>query len=223
MSNDDLELLDPVRSLVLQKIREHHLTMKGLSKLAQKNEAYFSQFIWRGSPKYLPFDVQNLLSQILQIPVELLHGGKLPVDHYAPVVPVHGIGHPSHSDEGDLTMLKRREGFIPVYECPGKLDDKAAVDWVSSPGPYVGAGAAFGVWIMRSTSRLRPGDLIFVRPSQPTLEGNIAVVGLGDQLLSVGEVTKMNANAAVIRSNDFDESYDSLQHRIMKVTAVVFR
>jgi hypothetical protein len=71
--------LDEVRRLVLDKSKELEITMADMSKAVGKAHSFISQFIKRGTPKYLPEEVRHKLSKVIGVSEELLRGRDLHV------------------------------------------------------------------------------------------------------------------------------------------------
>jgi hypothetical protein len=69
--------LDEVRRLVLDKSKELEITMADMSKAVGKAHSFISQFIKRGTPKYLPEEVRHKLAKVIGVSEELLRGRDL--------------------------------------------------------------------------------------------------------------------------------------------------
>ena len=217
--------LDPIRALILAQAEEHQLPLKALSKALGRNDAYMHQFIWRQSPKRLPEEARGAIAAILHIPEEALKTGRvsdetirlMSVATPKPLLPA------SITDPTQTATAKRREGLVPVYECPGPINDAAATEWVERPGLYAGMGAGFAVWVAEAVGRLRPGDLVFVRPAQPASPGDAVVIAQGERLVAIGELGERGEKAVSVRSAAGDKSYGLPKHSVLKIAAAVFR
>lgn len=66
--------MDPVKELIVQKIRESGLTMAAISRKMNRNAAYLQQFIKRNVPKELEEEDRDVLASILGVDSKLLKG-----------------------------------------------------------------------------------------------------------------------------------------------------
>lgn len=70
------QMLDPVRQLIVDALRQRELTKKAASKLIGKNETYLQQYIERGVPRRLPEEARESLANLLKLPSDILKGAK---------------------------------------------------------------------------------------------------------------------------------------------------
>lgn len=69
--------LDDVRRLVRDKSKELQISMKDMSEAVGMSHSFISQFIKRGTPRYLLEEVRYKLAKVLGISEELLRGRDL--------------------------------------------------------------------------------------------------------------------------------------------------
>ena len=72
--------LDEVRRLVQDKSKELKITLRDMSEAVGKYDSFISQFITRGTPKYLPEEVRHKLAKVIGVSEELLRGRDLDVE-----------------------------------------------------------------------------------------------------------------------------------------------
>lgn len=77
--------MDQVRRTILKRLKERNLEMKAVSLEIGKNHAYLQQFLERGVPAKLKEDVRSRLSEVLDLPEDLLGA---PTKAAAPPPPV---------------------------------------------------------------------------------------------------------------------------------------
>ena len=65
--------LDPVRLLLLKRLKRKKKDLKNASLAVGRNNAYLHQFVYRGSPKALPDDVRQALAKLLGVGEDKLH------------------------------------------------------------------------------------------------------------------------------------------------------
>lgn len=192
--------LDPVRRLILERVREERLTLAHLSRALERNESYMHQFVYRGSPRRLPEDARATLADLLQVPEDMLrgmpkpdgkarsHGGPVGRGHREALLPVAGQAHPGPD--------------IPVYSDDDKIAPENALEWTWRPSRLSTAKGAFALWISRPRGRLRAGDLAYVRIGQPVRLGDTVVALLDDRVAAVGDLVAMDDQHAEVRDGD---------------------
>jgi len=222
--------LDPVRILVMAKLREHRMTMKELSQAIGRNDAYMQQYLKKRSPLVLPTGVAELVGQILHIPVGLLVGDAQREKLAANLRVLPGLLRPVGDGAGGAggqaiagRSTASAEQLVPVYRCPGPMGDGFVTDWVERPGHYAGAGACFAVWVPESCGRLRAGDLLFVRPGQPVAPGDIAALLDGERIEAIGELRDLGGGNATLLLAAGERQIQMSQQQLMRGAAVVFR
>ena len=215
---------DPTRHRIEAELAEKGVNMSALSVALGRNRAYIQQYLKRGTPRVLPEDARERVAEILQIPPELLKPSRtaLAVPQSASSASARRAEAPALRGSGWGAGFRRSEDRIPIFDCPGRLDAALATDWVERPGHYAGGGAGFAIWVTTAVGRLLPGDLIFIRPNQPAVRGDCAVVVREDEILCLGEVTNRSENAVTLRSSDQEKTYGLPEFRIMRVAAAAF-
>ncbi len=166
--------LDAVRKIILDRSAEMRLSLTDLSRAAGRNDAYVHQFIWRGSPKRLPEAERAAIAAALQVPAAALRleysprsgdAGKaaLPPPVFPPYRPA------TQPDHGD----------IPVYVEGGPFDPDKTAEWTPRPGTMAGGNGLAAVWVARDHGRVRAGDMLYVRETQPPAAGRCGGGGAG--------------------------------------------
>ena len=133
--------LDPVRTLVMAKMREHRMNMKELSQAIGRNDAYMQQYLKKRSPLVMPTGVAQLVGQILNIPVGLLVGDaqrqKLAASLRVLPELLRPVGDGAGGAGGQAIAGRSTasaEQLVPVYRCPGPMGDAFVTDWVELAG-----------------------------------------------------------------------------------------
>ena len=216
--------MDPIRDRIFAELDEKGIHMSTLSVALGRNRAYIQQYLRRGNPRFLPEDVRERVAEILQIPPDFLKPprSEIAVPQSLSSAPATRAEAPVPRASGWGTGIRRSEDLVPIFDCPGRIDAVLATDWVERPGHYAGVGAGFGVWVTAAVGRLRPGDLIFIRPNQPAARGDCAVIVRGNDILCLGEVTNRSESAVTLRSSDQEKSYGLSEFSVMRVAAAVF-
>lgn len=197
--------LDPIRQLILQRMRERRLSLADLSRMTGRNAAYMHQFTYRGSPKTLPEATRRALSQILELPEAALLGD-VPASG-APVwsVPTPPVSWPARD--------------VPVLQLGDKIGANP-MEWAARPPSLAAVAGAFAIWISATAGRLRPGDLAFAHPVQPARPGDVVVLIEKDQLCDVGELATLDGNDVILAARGPKE-VDRSRMRLCKVVHLV--
>ena len=199
--------LDPIRHLILQRMRERRLSLADLSRMIGRNAAYMHQFTYRGSPKNLPDGTRRALAQILDLPEAAL-SGETPAAAAAAAV---------WTAPASMTAWPARD--VPVLQ----LGDKTSAnptEWTSRPPTLAAVTGAFAVWVSTATGRLRPGDLAFAHPVQPARPGDVVVVIESDQLSALGELASQDGNEIVVIAHG-NKAVDRSRMRLCKIVQLV--
>ena len=215
--------LDPVRRVVMERAREKHLTMADLSRAMGKNESYMHQFVHRGTPKRLPEEGRLVLATLLDVPETALRP-----DGAAPAMPLPLLpsGRPAAAPSRFATPAAQpalpAARDVPIYQDSGPIDATAAEEWTWRPPRLVTAGGAFALWISRPRGRLRPGDLAYVRTTQPPRVGDTVVAVKGTEIAAIGDLTTLDDARVEIRDGGDAQSFQRTDVRLMKIVGVDF-
>jgi len=211
--------LDPVRQLIVSRTREKRLTLADLSRGAGMNESYVHQFIYRGTPKRLPEDARALMATLLEVPEDTLKpegGARTP----APLLPT---GRPPAAQAASSTSLAVTRD-VPVFADTAIIDPAAATEWTWRPPKLLTGGGAFALWISKPCGRLQPGDLAYVRTTQPPRVGDTVAVLKDRTIAALGYLTRMDEAAAEVREAEGGRAkrYKREEVRLLKVVEVEF-
>ena len=81
MSKNSYEKIDDQKDYENKKVREKikfiinknkQYNLRALSRILKKNDAYLQQYLYRGTPKFLPEEFRYKLSQVLKIDINEL-------------------------------------------------------------------------------------------------------------------------------------------------------
>jgi hypothetical protein len=187
---------DPVRALIKDRARQLRLGMADLSRHIGRNETYIHQYIRRGSPAILPEEVRYSLAEILGLPEEVLRS---PSQSGASVVPAI----PPPFDVSPVTRGASRESLptplVPVFADTGAVDLSRASEWTMRPPALQSAAGSFALWISSARGRLRPGDIAFVRPTQPPRVGDTVVAFKGRDISAIGDLIGLDVETATVQ------------------------
>jgi SOS-response transcriptional repressor LexA len=179
--------LDPIRKLVITRIREVGLDLAGLSRAIGKNATYMHQYMWRKSPKVLLENERNSLSQLLGIPEDQLRAPQQRSRIPCPKPVANILTH-------DKTAIPKNHAELtelPVFTEGGAIDLARAEEWTPRPPLLRTAGQAFALWISHDRGRrLMRGDLAFVQGNQTARVGDIVAVIRGAELVMIGDLIK---------------------------------
>ncbi|HYE52108.1 MAG TPA: S24 family peptidase [Azospirillaceae bacterium] len=187
--------MDPIRTLVLERLEALGLSMADTSRRVGRNHAYIQQFIERGVPKRLPEDVRFQLAQALGVPEERLRpplgeaaDANRPADAAEP-----GLAEPVPPPRTEVAGapveippvgLMARD--IPVRgTAVGGLDadfffNGGTVDWVRRPPGLQTTRDAFAIYVAGSSMspRYEEGDLVYVHPGRTPRNGDDVLIEL---------------------------------------------
>jgi hypothetical protein len=212
----DKEASDPVRVVIRERAREARLTMADLSRHVGRNETYMHQFMHRGSPRVLPEEVRGALADILQLPEDHLRpGGRRP-----PVPPI-GFPRPLGPYPSGSTQDVRSTTLVPVFGDTDEVDPAAALQWTDRPPVLQSVADAFAIWISSAKGRMRPGDMVFVRTSQPPRIGDDVVALQGTTIVAIGDLVELDANKVSIQETpEACSVLDRSDHRLGKIVSI---
>jgi phage repressor protein C with HTH and peptisase S24 domain len=172
------EPMDEMRSLVLDRATELGISLAELSRLVDKNHAYFQQFIHRGVPAYLPEEIRSRVSEILQLDESLLRNPKSQVpasaEKHTPRIP----------NNARISGTVPLAGTIPVYgQARGGKDGQFVLNGnkvadIIAPPHLASVPNAFAVYIVGDSMEPRyfAGEAVFVNPGLPVRKGDFVIV-----------------------------------------------
>jgi hypothetical protein len=190
---------DSPRELILERSRELGISLKELSFKIGKNDSYMHQYIQgrngRKSPKILATIDRDRVASLLGISVDALCPRKLDkaIDDGVDVVFVDNDGRKLPIQAKSVPSRR-----IPVYLDTDDIDPAAVREWVELFN--INSPVTCGIWITQHHGRLRIGDLVYLRASQPARPGDIAVALDGQKIRAIGDLTHLSEDSA--RIND---------------------
>ncbi len=214
--------LDPIRKLVLARMREAGLDLATLSRHVAKNATYMHQYVWRGSPKSLPEDVREALAERLGIPEDQIRGPQL-AQRSRSTPPVTAADVPTPGRH--TVMPLQGAGEVPVFSDGASINPSKANDWTGRPPLLQSAGSAFAVWISRDRGRrLAQGDLAFVQGIQTARVGDAVAVMRGTDLLTIGDLIEVGEGFVRVAAGTAkpDRIKTEPGDRFLKIVAVQF-
>jgi hypothetical protein len=209
--------LDDVRSLIVERASALGFTYADLSRAVERNETYIHQFVFRGTPKHLSEEVRTLLAAKIGVTEDDLRGG--PRGQQRRLSPAARV----NSMTGDVA-IRGDDRDIPVFTDSRPLSMKAPAAKVGRPRALDAVPGAFAIWVTRKHGgRLKPGDMIFVHPTQPPRVSDLVVVLKGEQILAIGDLLRQNDDSAMIQSDGAEtkgERVPTHDARILKVVTI---
>jgi hypothetical protein len=210
----DAEELDPIRILIRERAREVRLTMAELSRHMGRNPTYLHQYIRRRHPAVLPEDARGSLARLLGLPEDALRspGRNRGAATGLTAPPLHGLRNiPSSPPRRD----------VPVFADSQSVDPVAAIEWTERPPILQAAAGSFALWISSARGRLRPGDLAFVRGTQPPRVGDAVVALKGKEVVAIGDLVSLEPeNATVEEAAETRLVVRRQDHRVMKIVCI---
>ncbi len=186
---DDETDVDAPRALITRKAQELGITMKQISRMIGKNEAYMHQYLHgrsgQKSPRFLPEDVRPIVASMLGLSEDALRPPGL---SRRPLVGASELPAPP--------VAQATGARIPVYLDTDSLDPAAAREWIT-PRDLAGP-VSCGLWITRQRGRLHPGDFAYVRFAQPARRGDVVVVLRGQEIVVAGDLTDLTEHEVEI-------------------------
>lgn len=200
---------DPVRVMLLERIRERGVTIADLSRALQRNEAYMHQFIWRASPQWLGEADRAVICQMLEIPETLLR----------PPMPDAPSPMRLRQSLAAVTGTDQRE--VPLFREDDLINLTAVREWTHRI-PGLPPGAVFALWIAQEHTRFGPGTMVHVHQRQPPRIGDQVVVLADDRVVAIGELIAIDGVTADLRRADGQDVAAPAGASIHKVVAAVF-
>ena len=217
--------LDEIRQMILSRSRERRLSLADMSRGVGKNHSYMHQFLYRRTPQELPEAVRRKLAGMLDLPESQLR-------------PAHSDDAPGIAAPSVMTVVPARAPValsttppnsphgreVPVFMDTDEIIPAKATEWAIRPGPLAASvDGALGIYVSRSRGRLRPGDLVFMRPRQPPRVGDAVVAIRGQTVEAIGDLIELSEESASIRDGAGEPKLVSLADlRLLKVAAAYF-
>lgn len=222
----DVEKLDPVRRLIMERLVGIQRTLADASRYIQRNQSYMHQFIWRTTPKRLPEDVRGALAAFLGVSEDAL---RHPRPSPPPAPPLPGAHPPrgsalaERSARLDASLHPAPSADVPVFAERDVFDPRTAVEWIGRPPLLATVGPLLAVWMAADHgTRLRAGDLVFMRMHQPARVGDPVVVLAGHRLVCIGDLLEADAHTVRINLGKNDvRDITTEDHQVCKVACVV--
>jgi len=163
--------LDPVRLRLLKLLKRKKTDLKNASAAIGRNEAYLHQFVYRGTPKVLPDDIRQALSNLLRVGEDQLRHTEVP-----PRKPRSDSG--TRQDAPTPRTYRSRRGFAEIHE----------IDVRASAGPGAlneGLEEAKATWlfpdaVVRHELRVQPEHLRMITIDGDSME---PLLSSGDRIL----------------------------------------
>ena len=179
--------LDPIRKLVVTRMREVGMDLAGLSRAIGKNATYMHQYMWRKSPKVLLENERRSLSELLGIPEDQLRApqqrSRIPCPKSVAAILTR--------DETAIPKNHAGGPALPVFTEGGTIDLARAEEWTPRPPQLHGSGQAFALWINHDRGRRQMrGDLAFVQGNQTARVGDVVALIRGSKLVTIGDLIK---------------------------------
>ncbi len=117
MGNNSYEKIDDQRDYENKKVREKikfiinknkHYNLRALSRILKKNDAYLQQYLYRGTPKFLPEEFRYKLSQVLKTDInELTPQWLQKISHEDEVITLQNIEKKNEIKTNVITLSKQ--------------------------------------------------------------------------------------------------------------------
>ena len=117
MSNNSYEKIDDQKNYENKKVREKikfiinknkQYNLRALSRILKKNDAYLQQYLYRGTPKFLPEEFRYKLSQVLKTDInELTPQWLKKVSYEGEVITFQNIEKKSTTTTNVITLSKQ--------------------------------------------------------------------------------------------------------------------
>jgi hypothetical protein len=173
------------------------------------------QYMRRHSPKVLPEDVRRSLAELLELPEDSLRPpGTRRAASAMPALRAPGFRASPSITQG--SSGPRQD--VPIFADSAEIDPATATEWADWPSVPVPGPGSFGLWISGSRGRLRPGDMAFVRGSQPPRIGDIVVALMGKEIVAIGDLLTLDADHATVEVlSETRVTLDRRSHRVLKI------
>jgi hypothetical protein len=200
--------LSGIRLLVLRRARDMHVTLADLSRGCGKNQAYFHQFIHKGSPRRLDEQTRFRAAAMLQVDESLLRDTPrlafVPHPGEAPLSPPIGAAR-------QVPLFRETDAIIPAQ----------AQQW-APPFTPAGGPAAFAIWIDLPNQRLNTGDIAYAKSDIPARVGDLVVLLKPDHtVIAIGELTGQTAANVIVAAKAKPEAHRRSDVRVAKIVGIL--
>lgn len=215
-----MEKMDPMRRLVLERLRNLEISFKSVSIAAGKSEGYISQWLNKNSPYFLSPEVAEVVCRELTISPEDWAKAVTDAERDRPVE----ADPPRPSNVVALLSGRHRESLpaalpetIPVVQ----FGSAEVVDRVPRPPRLAGVHGATAVWVdaPRGT-RLQAGDMVYLRPAHAARIGDVVALRQASIVIAMGDLVSLNADSVVIREAEEPSTYQRRDVTIEKVVCI---
>jgi phage repressor protein C with HTH and peptisase S24 domain len=181
---------DPVRDLIVRRIKDLGLSLSGASREVGRNHAYLQQFLERGIPAELPEKLRPKLAALLKVDEsQLRHNEQAPPltgsQPASPTVASGSDGPPTGMALTRAPELTTMSHDMPIYgvtrcgkgEGDFRFNGEVAGQTLRPPG-LRGMKDAFCLYVQgESMSPWRnEGDRVFINPARPARIGDHVVI-----------------------------------------------
>jgi hypothetical protein len=212
---------DPIRKLIKDRAAEVRLTLADISRGIGRNPTYIHQYMRRGSPAVLPEDMRNRVAELLGLPESALRPspeGRLGGTPQLLLPSPFPILRPLPRDSTREAIPSRD---VPIFADTDPVDVAQATEWAHRPAALLTSGGSFALWISGNRGRLRPGDLAFVRTTQPPRIGDCIVALKGKEIAAIGDLIAVDDDCATVWvAADIKVDLDRAGHRLLKVASI---
>jgi hypothetical protein len=204
--------LTGARKLIYERAIELHVRLADLSRACGTNDAYVHQFLYKGSPKYLPEHARNTIAAMLDLDDNVLRD-RPPAPNRVVRIPASKSPRASAA-QGEVTP-------VPLF-----LENQAVN--LTRPASSIPAmpsklgRADFALWIRIPHGRIQSGDVAFVQREYPTRPGDHVVVLAGDKVQLIGELTAMTAATVTIADGGMPQDFPRDAVSVLKIIGVAF-
>lgn len=167
------------RKVLWEAMQSHQppVSMKDLSKVIGKNDAYIQQFLDRNTPRVLPEREREIIARHLGVDEDYLRDDsrlKLGGPTAFPIrrAPALGYGAP------DLPIMGRAHGAGGTYISL----NTGRVGMTERPAYLIGVEDGFAFYVVEESMvpRFRPGELCYVNPNKPPVAGDDVLIEFED-------------------------------------------
>lgn len=201
---------DRVRKIIWDKKTELKLKLAQISRAVGKKDTYIYDYFFKHSPASLPQDVRMQLAAFLGIPEEDIRSVPLPV----PPNPAFGASVPQPRPAPGAAVRD-----VPLYTETDRIEGGTAHDFALRPPQLDGIGGCWAVWISKDYGRLCPGDMAYVRPTQPARQGDTVLLLAEGHVLAGGRLVSQGPKGFVLDVRGHEEAFPG--GKIARVVVIV--
>lgn len=211
-----------MRRFVVQRMRDQDVTAAAVSRQLGHYDGYTSQWITKGSPRFLPPDQAQALCVALRIlpaewdtvvrqaEAEYAEWDAAPAGSGAPRLQTAGrarspllLAGPS---DGKVSGQEAALGGTPSLPVV-RLHAAEVIEYVPRPPRLAGVSGAVACWVDEARgARLQAGDLVYLRPGQAARVGDVVALRRDSILVALGDLVTMDAKQIVVRETGASES-----------------